>query len=188
MPGSNATPIYGWTYNNRNTDPLTYEIVSGEEALLQIEPELAGVDTRLAAVEAVATELGDAFTTYTPAWTSITGSNPVAATHSVTGRCKKTDSKLALVEFLIVGLSASDWGTGVYGIGLPFAITATSRDMSMGSGHVLDSGTQEYTCSVRPHSTTVLRMHPDAGNVAHNSPFTFTTNDRIRGSIWVEPA
>lgn len=188
MPGSNETPAYGWPYPNRYTDQLDYGIMSGEDALLAIEGTVSGIDARASAVESKATYLASAWTVYTPDWTSITGSNPVAATHSVTGKWRKVDPYLALVKFRIVGLSAADWGTGVYGIGLPWAITADSRDMDQGSGHVFDSGTQEYSCVVRPHSTTVLRMHPDAGNVARDFPCTFTINDVIRGSIWVEPA
>lgn len=189
----NFTPNKGYPYLNRYTDPLTYGAVSGEDYLLPIDVDITAVEARLAALEAVATELGDDYTPYVPTWTGITGAAPVPATHSLSGRWKKYDRKLALVEFRLVGLSPADWGGagGVYGFGLPFAITATSRDMASGTGHMLDSGLNEYPCICRPHDTTTVRLHHCEGgthNVGATVPFTLTTNDTIRWSILVEPA
>jgi len=184
-----STPVFGWPYLDLGTDPLTYGAVSGEDALLAVEATVADVNTRLATVEGVASELGDAWTAYTPAWTVVTlGTNPTPASHSVTGRWRKIDARLAVIEYLIVGLTSTGWGSGVYLFGLPFAITTTSRDMSVGSGHLLDTGVQEYGCVVKPASTTTLRMYANTANVSNSSPFTLSTGDQIRGSIMVEPA
>ncbi len=183
-----TTPVYGWPYLDEDTDPLTYGAVSGEDYLLGIEATVSGVDTRLAAVETKATHLNSTWTTYPLTWTSITGSNPTAASHSVTGRWKKVDASLAIVEFRIVGLTSSGWGTGVYGFSLPWNITTSSRDMSAGSGHLLDSGVNEYACNCVPHSVSVLRLYNGSNSVGATSPFTLSTADVIRGSIMVEPA
>lgn len=57
MPGSNLTPVYGWRYANENFDQLTYEIVSGEDYLLDIESTVSGIDSRTTAAEADIDEL-----------------------------------------------------------------------------------------------------------------------------------
>jgi hypothetical protein len=185
-----ATPVYGWPYANRKTDPLTYEIVSGEKALLAIEPTVADIAARVAAVEAKTDELDQDWTLYTPSWLAQSGgTNPTAASHNVTGRWRKIDSRAAVVQFRIVGLTTTGWGVATwYRFGLPFAITSDSVIYSIGSGHVLDFGTNEFPCNVKPDSTTTVRMFSASGGVGRSVPMTFTTNDEITGSIMVEQA
>lgn len=183
-----TTPVYGWPYLNEATDPLTYTAVSGEDYLLDIEATVSGVDTRLAAVEAVATELGDAWTTYAPSWTVLSGTNPTAASHDVTGRWRKFDSRLAIVQGGVIGLTTTGWGSGTYQFGLPFTITSMSVRLSVGSGALLDSGTQQYSMTVKPNSTTTVRCYMDQGFLISNSPVVLTTNDEIAWSLLVEPA
>ncbi len=130
------------------------------------------------------------WTTYVPAWSSLTGTQPVLNNGTLTGRYRHTtDSDIITVEFYFEDGSTSTEGTGVYGFSLPsgFPATAASVLSSHGAGRSTNLATTEYSLTVSLFNTTVMRLFNNAASVGQTSPFTYDTGDTITGQITYHP-
>jgi hypothetical protein len=135
----------------------------------------------------VAASIG-AWTTFTPSWTALSA-NPSLNNGSMLGRYRYLSWKLIVAEYRITFGSTTTGGTGVYFLTSPVTASVTAADMSGGTWHALDSGTQEYGGPCKFEDTSKFRMVLGAGgSCANNSPFTFSTNDTIRAQVFFEPA
>lgn len=130
------------------------------------------------------------WTSYSPVWSSLTGTQPVLNNGTLTGRYRHSeDSDLIVVEFYFADGSTSTEGTGVYGFSLPtdFPATAASVLSSHGAGRSTNLATTEYSLTVSLFSTTVMRLFNNASSVGQTVPFTYDTGDTISGQITYHP-
>lgn len=187
-----TTPVYGWPFQALTDPPNGADL--GEDLALAIEATVAAqaalvatLQSQVAALQTVTTDLGSNWVTYAPTWTSLTGVNPTVASHDLTGsRYKRIDANLAVAE-IVITFGSSGYGTGVYAFGLPF--TAASAGHAAGAGHALNSGVAEFGLTVWQSSTTVVRATTMAdADVTNLAPFTFGTGDVLFLQILFEPA
>lgn len=186
------TPVYGWPYQSLTDPPdgpnLGEDLALGVEATLAaLAAQVTTLQSDVAALQTVTTDLGSAWVNYVPTWTSLTGVNPTVASHDLTGsRYKRIDANLAVAEISVV-FGASGYGTGVYAFGLPFAASASG--VAAGAGHALNVGVAEFGLTVWQASTTIVRLTTMAdADVTNLAPFTFGNADILFAQILFEPA
>jgi hypothetical protein len=104
--------------------------------------------------------------------------------------------KLAVVKTHNVASSAGTGGNDIVIGGIPTAVApaysqstfgAGTAEAATGSGHILDSGSAGYPCTVFPASSTTLKLISDAGttgsNAGSNPNFALASGDVVRASI-----
>lgn len=186
-----TTPVYGWPYQSLTDAPNGADL--GEDLALGIEATLAALAAQVttlqsdvAALQTATTYTGSAWVNYVPSWVSLTGVNPTVASHTLGGRYKRIDAKLAVAQISVI-FGASGYGTGVYQFGLPFATAAEGG--AVGAGHALNAGIAEFGLTVWQNSTTTVRCTTMAdADLTNAAPFTFGNADQLFMQILFEPA
>lgn len=129
--------------------------------------------------------IGDAWTSYTPAWTAST-TNPVIGNGTITGK-KIEAGKLTLFRVRILMGTTTTYGSGTYSIGLP-SVPAAGASYELFNGYAIDtSAGARY--ALRPFavgsvaSTFLWCDSTTAGNpvrgVTATVPFTLASTDEI---------
>jgi hypothetical protein len=127
-----------------------------------------------------------AWTTYTPTLTAAT-TNPTLGSSVVSGRYKALDSKTYLIQIMYVVTTGGAYnaGSGSYTFSLPAGLTSGAVGQAL-AGFVDDTSANKYTLSgyIPAGSTTVTRSYHSldssgSGILAHNSPVTWATGDRV---------
>lgn len=140
------------------------------------EPELDVLSNNL-------TVIGEAWTSYTPAWTG-SGSNPVIGNGTIVGQYRATGKTIDYFINILAG-STTTFGTGTYSFSLPVTAASSVSYHPMGVAIVRD-GSAAPLVRFPGHSTTTTVLLIDVAGtiVAATVPFTFANGDRImlRGS------
>lgn len=129
--------------------------------------------------------LGDAWVSYTPAWTS-SGTAPALGNGTIVGASQVVGPKTLDFYILLTMGSTTTYGTGTYRFSLP--VTAAARGAGAGmnlAGHLTDTGTALWgvqSCRFVTTSTIEL-LAPTAtadarlAAVAQTVPFTWANTD-----------
>ncbi len=124
---------------------------------------------------------------YTPSWTSITGVNPGGIGNgTLTGRYRRLGPGTVHAEVFLQGGTTTNWGSGIYALGLPLTATGASVNSSVGSAHALDSGVLEYAGACKVYTTSTVRIFFNTASWGATTPFTMGNNDNIRFSLLYE--
>lgn len=122
--------------------------------------------------------IGDAWTAYTPTWTS-SGTAPAIGNGTLTGAYLKAGKLVVFRLKLTIG-STTTVGTSTYRFGLPVA--AIGLDVPVGQGLVFDtSASDRRFCGAYTTATTevTLRTTNDNAVVSATGPFAWATGDTI---------
>jgi len=126
------------------------------------------------------------WTSYTPTWLCVTGTNPVLGNGILTGRWRyanPSESHLQIiVEISLTAGTTTTYGTGVWIFGLPFNQSASGR--AVGSVSLTDSGS-----TIRPgvaqsgSGVGNVQLISPTGQVTALVPQTWAVNDNVQ--IWM---
>ncbi len=133
--------------------------------------------------------LGNAWTAYTPSWTSL-GTAPVLGNGTLAGRFKKF-GKWGMFRLTLTAGTTTTFGTLAYRFSLPAGWALFDLTTIDGIGSVYDlSATTAFNGTVWPISTTTveLRTHSAASAVTNAVPVTLATGDIIQMLATVELA
>ena len=122
--------------------------------------------------------LGNAWTAYTPSWTS-TGTAPVVGNGTIVGHFKLL-GKWGLARITLTAGGTTTFGTLLYRWSLPAGWTLFDTTSIYGIGSVYDSSTTtQYTGSVWAASATTvaIRTHSATTDVSATVPMTPATGD-----------
>lgn len=138
---------------------------------------------------AIDSTLGNAWTAYSPAWTSA-GTAPVLGNGTLVGRFKKF-GKWGMFRLTLTAGTTTTFGTLAYRFSLPAGWTLLDTTSIDGSGAVYDlSATTAFNASIWPvtGTTVELRTSGAASAVTNLVPTTLTTGDIIQMLCTVELA
>lgn len=118
--------------------------------------------------------IGDAWTSYTPAWTA-TGTAPAVNNGSITGSYISV-GKLTIGKLKLTLGSTSTVGTGSYRFSLP--VTAADASLyAIGSGFVDDASGSVYAVGARLITTTTCALFQSPGTIGATSPVVPANGD-----------
>lgn len=151
------------------------------------DPANVPVDLAALANAADAT-VGNAWTSYSPAWTS-SGVAPVLGTGTLVGQFKSL-GHTGIARITLVAGGTTTFGTGTYAWSLPvgWSLTAITGGGQLGSALCFDaSATTAFVGAVQNTVTTTveIRTHSATALVGATVPFTFATGDIVRIMIVV---
>lgn len=142
----------------------------------------ANVSSDMQSLAAAAdSSMGDAFSTYTPAWTS-TGVAPVVGTGTIVGRFKRF-GMWGINKITLTAGGTTTFGTLLYRWSLPAGWTLQSTTAIYGVASIYDvSVTTAYTGSIwAPSTTTVsIRTHAATTDASATVPIAAPAS----GDIW----
>ena len=134
----------------------------------------------------------DAWTPYTPAWTS-SGTNPVLNNGTATGRYLKI-GRTCYVSVLITTGSTTTYGSGTYAFGLPFA-SANAGVVQLGVARVSGASTTWIgQCHVNAGASTAgittnaSATNTAGSNITPTSPETWAAGAAYRFSLTYQTA
>lgn len=125
-------------------------------------------------------EIGAAWTTYTPTWTS-TGTAPAVGNGQLSGASIKLGKTLFIRIKIVMG-STTTYGTGDYHFALPAATTGGSSHQQQIHGKAYDqSADMNYIVAGFVNGTAYVELatHGTTGKLGQLSPFTWAQNDQI---------
>lgn len=133
--------------------------------------------------------LGNAWTSYTPAWTAATA-NPAIVDGTIVGRYKLL-GKWGICNGQITMGASTTYGTGAYRFGLPSGWTMlnTPAIAMRGAGGAYDLNTTTNYAGEMTYvtaTTVTMRTHAAASPIAPTVPFTFAVGDVISWELLVE--
>lgn len=138
---------------------------------------------------AIDASLGNAFTAYTPVWTS-TGTAIALGNGTIAGRFKRF-GQWGFVRMTLTMGGTTTFGTGTYRFTLPAGWTLFDTTSILGDALVVDSSAPQFFVGVcKPASSTLVEVatHSAAAIVGATVPFTFATTDTIQLHMRVELA
>lgn len=141
------------------------------------------------AMSAADATLGNAWTTWTPVWSS-TGVAPAIVGGTITGRFKRF-GKWGLATMTMTLAASSTVGTLLYRWTLPAGWTLASATQIYGSASIYDlSATTQFTGTVWAVSTTsiMIRTHGATTEASATVPMTPATGDIYQMQIVAELA
>lgn len=126
------------------------------------------------------------WTSYTPTWTSFSGS-PSIGNGTMVGRYIKIGRLVTFNFGLIVG-STTTFGTGTWTFTLPI-VSVTTTDQT-GVAYYLDANGNHHTGNIRLTAASSFSLTPHAlsNYVQATVPFTWATADQLQVSISYESA
>ena len=139
--------------------------------------------------------IGEAFTSFTPAWTATT-TNPVIGNGTLTGAYTRVN-KLVFAQYTLIPGSTTTFGTGDYRFSFPVtAKNLTNFSAIFSTCFMFDSNVaQMYSATASMvNSVTVFRLNafPNSTQTVTpfgpTAPFTLAVNDEIYFSIVYEAA
>lgn len=156
----------------------------------------AGLSSGQVLTAATMNSIGAAWESWTPALTAST-TNPTLGSGSFAGGKYTRINKLVIATFTIRFGTSPNAGSGTYRVSVPVTAASTQLYYQNELGQVLirDDSTQvQYQATSYLNTTTTLELAYSATyggalvNVAHNAPWTWTTNDTLSGIIIYEAA
>lgn len=135
---------------------------------------------------AIDSTLGNAWTSYTPAWTAATV-NPAIGNGTIVGRFKQF-GKWGIANGQITMGGTTTFGTGDYSFGNPAGWTLNSTVRLRGIGGIIDAstGTNYVGFMLAVSGAASMRVHGSTLGVNPTSPITFVSGDVIYWEILVE--
>jgi hypothetical protein len=165
-----TTPNFGWTV------PTSTDLV--KDGATAIETLGDAIDASLSSLD---TGVAGAWISFTPTFTNFTiGNGTLIAAYKQYG-------KLVVVRGSVTLGSTSSMGTAMV-ISHPITgRTAINGNTIIGSGAIIDTGTQTYQTLMNYNSTTGIKMfisnvggtYPTYTNLSATVPMTWTTNDEF---------
>ncbi len=150
------------------------------------------VPTNLAEYRDFLKALTEAWTSYTPAWTS-TGTAPAIGNGTLAGGYLQANKLVAFRLLLIVG-STTTWGTGVLMLSLPVAPKA-SVGIWTWKGVAVDASVAQYEWNLQyaGSGSTGLMLYPNTGtnalaSVSGTTPWTPNSGDTYQVQGFYEAA
>jgi hypothetical protein len=198
---ADTTTRYGWPYQEASDPPdgagLGQELAEDIEATVGgIEDDLTAVDARLTTAETATTPALAAWTTYTPTFSTASGSPAVGTGGggNITGRHKKVGRLCTVSGYMKFGTTGASAGTGEWRMSLPFT-AATSTDQGWtGDIYINDasagaSGHFHGVAVVLSGGTYATFYAGNAGTqVTGTTPVAWSPGDSIRWEITYETA
>jgi hypothetical protein len=125
--------------------------------------------------------LTDAWTSFTPVWTS-TGTAPAIVNGTLDGAYLRAGKFVVYTGRFLAG-SSTTFGTGVYSMSVP--VTSDSGTRHIGTAIALDNSTpaNNNDVGVRPDGTTAIRFYGVGGQISNTVPFTWASSDQLLWSI-----
>jgi hypothetical protein len=167
---SGTTTNFGWSYP---TGGDVANVASDEQSTFS----------------AMDASLGNAFTAYTPVWTS-TGTAIALGNGTIAGRFK-VFGKWGFARLTLTMGTTTTFGTGTYRFTLPAGWTLFDTTSICGDAQVFDASPATfYTGVVAPATSTLVEVHTHAATTAVGTtvPITFAQNDIIQLHMRVELA
>jgi hypothetical protein len=136
--------------------------------------------------------IGDPWTSYTPVWTAVTGTNPTIGNGTITGAYRQV-GKFITFRIVIVAGTTTGFGSGVFSFTYPpFApIDSTTNGNAGTTGFFWDqSGLQPFGATGVGQSTTAFRLVMNSSNSYMGStlPVAGAVNDKINIAGFYEAA
>lgn len=165
---------------NSDTSTAAMSFVVDEDTMTSNSATKVPTQQSVKAYVDAASNVGAAWTSYTPSWTS-SGTAPAIGNGSLTGAYLLL-GKLLFFRIVLLGGSSTTWGTGLYAFSLPDGVT-TAASSQVVSGYVWDSnpGTRSPAAGqVVASGSSVNRIVVGSGAGAGATvPFTWAVGDEL---------
>jgi hypothetical protein len=152
----------------------------------------AGLTTGQVLTAAIMNQIGAAWESYTPAWTS-NGTAPAIGNGVLTGTYGRINKTVFGQIFMKTG-STSTYGTGTYRFSLPpIASTGLNSFSTVGYGYVLDVSAANVTTVILTRSGNTDRVDlrftgGGFGELTATAPYTFANGDEFHLSFFYQAA